>query len=126
LHGLDTESADSVDSVPMRYAYGKELRRLREEAGLLLKDAAAAVHPAIARGYLSQIELGQKTPFDIERTRQIEKFLLSKLARMGKKEHSKLVLYEVCYRLSYEFEGLSDACILKVGKEIAKELYDYG
>jgi hypothetical protein len=110
----------------MRFEYGKELRRMRDEAGVLLKEVGAAVHPPVTMSYLSQIELGTKPPLDITRTRQAEKFLLTRLNRAGKKQTSKLILFEVCYRLAVTFEGLPDDLILKLGKEIARELYDYG
>ena len=107
----------------MKKRYGSELRRLRNEAGLLLKDLIAVIGLSNL-SYLAEVEKGQKAPFDYPRTKVLESVLKSRIG--AKKFRSRLLLHSVEYKLADAFPDVSESTLERAAIEIAKEISDSG
>jgi hypothetical protein len=107
-----------------RYWYGTELRRLREKAGLRLKDSGGAISPPMGIANMSEIESGMRPPLDAARTKQLEKFLsMAIFKKTGEREKPQLGRLSICFKLATEFKELTDKTIERLAKEIYKEIY---
>lgn len=61
-----------------RHLFGSQLRQLRESAGLRLGEFARSI--GVSPAYLSDVELGNRQPFDVERIEMIARLLHVKTA----------------------------------------------